>query len=65
MVNICNIKEFPDYYVTDYGEVFSITTNKFSNHKGVKKILRPLEASDGNTIKQTTKRRRNETYMRV
>lgn len=47
MANVCNIKEFPDYYVTDCGEVYSITTNKFSNHKGVKKTLRPYKTKNG------------------
>lgn len=60
MNKVCKIKNFPDYYVTGSGEVYSITTNKFSNHKGIKKILKPFKTRNGYLMvgfgKKTVKR---------
>lgn len=47
MIKTCKIKEFPDYYVTDNGDIYSVTTNKFSNHKGEKKFLKPYKTRNG------------------
>ncbi|MBO7712938.1 MAG: HNH endonuclease [Methanobrevibacter sp.] len=47
MTKIKQIDGFLDYYITDFGDVYSITTNKYSNHKGIKTKLKPFLSKNG------------------
>lgn len=47
MTRLKRIEEFPDYYISDAGDVYSITTNKFSNHRGIKYKLTPAKQKTG------------------
>lgn len=39
MIRALKIKDFPDYYVTDMGDIYSRASNKYYNHEGrIKKL---------------------------